>query len=255
MEETQASSGKATHQQQQQQHKRGKPKTKVALPTVVPKRESASSSLKSDTNTTNDDNDDESWHFLEWTCGPTLCATENQDLRASRNSCWNQTTPSIDIIDELEGGKDTDSLYERIGKKSLYHKTMTTAALANSGGGDASQANNNTRNNPEALQKAAHLARGLADDASKAIGNLLPTASLQNITTRKYTLPDKTVASQVLMYRQLLHTSCRPGLKLSRPYQATPAQRAVIHMPWWEKGIEESQKMIISYDNLITRYV
>ena len=142
---------------------------------------------------------------------------------------------------------------------------MTTAALANSGGGDASEAsdsnnsnnnsnsNSNTRNNPEALQKAAHLARGLADDASKAIGNLLPAASLQSLTTRKYTLPDKTVASQVLMYRQLLHTSCRPGLKLSRPYQATPAQKAVMHMPWWEKGIEESQKMIISYDNLISR--
>merc|ERR1712087_989605 len=24
-------------------------------------------------------------------------------------------------------------------------------------------------------------------------------------------------------------------------------------MPWWEHGIEESKKMIISYDNLVTR--
>ena len=130
---------------------------------------------------------------------------------------------------------------------------MTTAALANSGetASAAAAATNNTK--PEGLQKAAFMARGLADDASKAIGNLLPTATLQHITTRKYTLPDKTVASQVLMYRQLLHTSCRPGLKLSRPYQGTPAQKAVLHMPWWEKGIEETQRMVISYENLITR--
>ena len=108
-------------------------------------------------------------------------------------------------------------------------------------------------NPQEQFKKTAQFARGFADDAGRAIGNLLPTATLQNITTRRYTLPDKTVASQVLMYRQLLHTKCRPGLKLSRPYQATPAQKAVMHMPWWEQGIEESKKMIISYDNLITR--
>jgi hypothetical protein len=125
---------------------------------------------------------------------------------------------------------------------------MTTAALANEG---ASSTPNNAAQ--EQLKKTAAMARGLADDASRAIGSLLPTASLQQITARKYTLPDKTVASQVLMYRQLLHTKCRPGLKLSRPYQATPAQKAVLHMPWWEEGIEEKKKMVISYDNLITR--
>jgi ELMO/CED-12 family len=105
----------------------------------------------------------------------------------------------------------------------------------------------------EQLRKTALFAKGFADDAGRALGSFLPTASLQSITTRKYTLPDKTVASQVLMYRQLLHTKCRPGLKLSRPYQGTPAQKAVMHMPWWEKGIQESQKMVISYDNLISR--
>jgi hypothetical protein len=149
---------------------------------------------------------------------------------------------------------------------SLYRRTMTTAALANNSEAAAatqqeSSNTTNTNTNPtsphnaaqQQFKKTAQLARGLADDASRAIGNLLPTASLQQITTRKYTLPDKTVASQVLMYRQLLHTSCRTGLKLSRPYQATPAQKAVMHMPWWEEGIEESKKMIISYDNLITR--
>ena len=55
------------------------------------------------------------------------------------------------------------------------------------------------------------------------------------------------------MFRQLLHTKCRPGLRLSRNYEGTPAQMAVLHMPWWERGIEVSKKMIISYDNLITR--
>mmetsp|Transcript_26173 Transcript_26173/g.61492 ORF Transcript_26173/g.61492 Transcript_26173/m.61492 type:complete len:519 (+) Transcript_26173:936-2492(+) len=103
------------------------------------------------------------------------------------------------------------------------------------------------------LKNTARFARGFADDAGRAISNLLPKASIQNLTARKYTLPDKTVASQVLMYRQLLHTKCKPGLKLSRNYEGTPAQKAVMHMPWWEHGIEESKKMVISYDNLITR--
>lgn len=76
---------------------------------------------------------------------------------------------------------------------------------------------------------------------------------LQELTARKYTLPDKNVASQLLMYRQLLHTKCRPGLKLSRDYQGTPAQVAVQHMPWWSEGCVETGKMIISYDNLIQR--
>lgn len=89
-------------------------------------------------------------------------------------------------------------------------------------------------------------------NAGRAFSNFA-TSSLQNLTTRRYTLPDKSVASQVLMYRQLLHTKCRPGLKLSRNYQGTPAQKAVKHMPWWEEGIEDSGKMIISYDNLIVR--
>lgn len=132
---------------------------------------------------------------------------------------------------------------------------MTTAALANDEG-EAQQQQQAGTNQPFTnlgFRQTAAMARGLADDAGRAIGNLLPTASLQQITTRKYTLPDKTVASQVLMYRQLLHTKCRPGLKLSRDYQATAAQKAVMHMPWWELGIEESKKMVISYDNLITR--
>ena len=70
----------------------------------------------------------------------------------------------------------------------------------------------------------------LAGNAGRAFSNFA-SSSLQNLTTRKYTLPDKSVASQVLMYRQLLHTKCRPGLKLSRDYQGTPAQKAVLHMP------------------------
>ena len=79
------------------------------------------------------------------------------------------------------------------------------------------------------------------------------TKSLSHNITGRNTLPDKTTASQVLMFRQLLHTKCRPGLRLSRAYQGTPAQRAVLHMPWWERGIESTKKMVISYDNLITR--
>jgi len=184
--------------------------------------------------------------------------------------------------------RDSDSQennhFYRKTRKSLYRKTMMTAATINEDNIDVTDQstvttatdeantnsttntntnatttdnNNITTNGPQSAQRhlknTAQFARGFADDASWAIGKLLPTASLQNITARKYTLPDKTVASQVLMYRQLLHTKCRPGLKLSRPFQATPAQKVVMHMPWWEDGIEESKKMIISYDNLITR--
>ncbi|CAJ1930637.1 unnamed protein product [Cylindrotheca closterium] len=102
------------------------------------------------------------------------------------------------------------------------------------------------------LRKTGFFAKTFAADAGNVIGNI-GSAAFQSITTRKYTLPDKSVASQVLMYRQLLHTKCRPGLKLTRPYQGTAAQKAVMHMPWWEEGIEQTEKMTISYDNLITR--
>lgn len=93
---------------------------------------------------------------------------------------------------------------------------------------------------------------GNIGNTGRAIGNLIPTGASPFLQS-KYTLPDKTVASQVLMYRQLLHCKCRSGLRLSRPYQATAAQKAVLHMPWWEQGIEDSGKMVISYDNLIVR--
>jgi ELMO/CED-12 family len=85
--------------------------------------------------------------------------------------------------------------------------------------------------------------------------------TLHNLTVKRYCLPDKTVASQVLMYRQLLHTACRPNLRLSRDYTGTAAQVAVRHQPWWSSSVEnglvltmvETGKMVISYDNLITR--
>lgn len=101
--------------------------------------------------------------------------------------------------------------------------------------------------------KLSFSANHVFGNTGRAIGNLLPTANINAMLQPKFTLPDKNVASQVLMYRQLLHTNCRPGLRLSRPYQATAAQKAVLHMPWWEQGIEESGKMVISYDNLIVR--
>ena len=73
------------------------------------------------------------------------------------------------------------------------------------------------------------------------------------LPSRRYALPDKAVASQVLMYRQLLHTECKPGLRLSRGYEGTDAQNKVKHMPWWEQGVEKTKRMVISYDNLIVR--
>jgi len=75
------------------------------------------------------------------------------------------------------------------------------------------------------------------DSISQSVANvnLQPlasfTKSISHNLTGKSTLPDKTTASQVLMFRQLLHTKCRPGLRLSRGYEGTVAQRAVLHMP------------------------
>eukprot|EP00522_Entomoneis_paludosa_P002803 CAMPEP_0172476068 /NCGR_PEP_ID=MMETSP1065-20121228/70191_1 /TAXON_ID=265537 /ORGANISM="Amphiprora paludosa, Strain CCMP125" /LENGTH=581 /DNA_ID=CAMNT_0013234283 /DNA_START=81 /DNA_END=1826 /DNA_ORIENTATION=- len=93
--------------------------------------------------------------------------------------------------------------------------------------------------------------------AQQWAGSMLQSTkhTVQSWTVRKYTLPDKHVASQVLMYRQLLHTACRPNLTLSREYQGTPAQKAVLDMPWWSQGILQSRKMIISYQNLSQKAV
>lgn len=75
----------------------------------------------------------------------------------------------------------------------------------------------------------ATLTTSIGDGLSSTTSAL--SQSLATNLTRQYTMPDRTVASQVLMYRQLLHTECKPGLRLSRAFQGTPAQRAVMHMP------------------------
>jgi hypothetical protein len=207
--------------------------------------------------------------FLEWTLDQFGCAgVSNIDIDHD-GDCRNPNSfldcvaydssafcsrgaSSRQDLDVNDSTSITESvLYDT--RRSLYRRTMMTAATFNGEGEDPTNAggdeggmmtgssapsNNDataTTTPQQHFQKSLGMARGLADDASRAIGNLLPTASLQSITTRKYTLPDKTVASQVLMYRQLLHTKCRPGLKLSRPYQETPAQKAVMHMPWWSE--------------------
>ena len=69
----------------------------------------------------------------------------------------------------------------------------------------------------------------IGDTVGNRVGNL--GNNIGNMFPPRYSLPDKTVASQVLMYRQLLHTECKPGLRLSRAFQGTDAQRAVMHMP------------------------
>ena len=197
-------------------------------------------------------------NLLDWTleqvsCGAGLCVVADPALLDDRPDC----IPSRYLRNNSSNSSSSST------RHSLYRRTMTTAALvneeANATAATASpqqqqqQQQQQDFNHNLAFKQTAAFARGFADDAGRAIGNLLPKASLQQLTTRKYTLPDKTVASQVLMYRQLLHTKCRPGLKLSRDFQGTPAQKAVMHMPWWEEGIEQTKKMTISYDNLITR--
>jgi len=112
-----------------------------------------------------------------------------------------------------------------------------------------------TDTNTENTTASPTTRRAGAANAVAWAGQLAHTAgqTVQSWTVRRYALPDKHVASQVLMYRQLLHTKCRPGLTLSRDYQATPAQRAVKDMPWWCLGVEDTRKMVISYDDLLKR--
>ena len=69
------------------------------------------------------------------------------------------------------------------------------------------------------------LSQNLGGSIQKSFRDITHTVAGKN------TLPDRTTASQVLMFRQLLHTKCRPGLRLSRKYEGTDAQRAVLHMP------------------------
>lgn len=128
--------------------------------------------------------------------------------------------------------------------------------------------NDNNNNNMPTIASLDNSSIKSLDKNTKQTSSVIPIATTATATTatassslsqwlspfqRRYTFPDKTVASQVLMYRQLLHTNCRPGLRLTRPYQGTTAQRAVLHMPWWEQGVERTKKMTISYDNLIVR--
>lgn len=115
----------------------------------------------------------------------------------------------------------------------------------------APKPNNNNLPSPPSSGNNNQFLSSLSSHTSSTLSTL--TTKLTNTVTGRNTLPDRTTASQVLMFRQLLHTSCRPGLRLSRGYQGTAAQRAVLHMPWWERGIERSGRMVISYDNLITR--
>jgi len=190
--------------------------------------------------------------FLDWTldqvtCGGRLCSSVDPNSPITAEEHY--FDPKRGVVRSKTG-----SSYQK-----TTARTMDAATEAN-GGDIPKKEEEGTQQQQQpsfpgagGLRQTAAMARGFADDAGRAIGSIIPTAALQQLTTRKYTLPDKTVGSQVLMYRQLLHTQCRPGLKLSRDYQGTAAQMAVMHMPWWEEGIETTKKMVISYDNLITR--
>ena len=118
---------------------------------------------------------------------------------------------------------------------SANHKTQSALSNAapNSGtstGGTTSTGGFSLGSSFAALGSAtASLTTSLGDGLSSTTTAL--SQSLATNLTRQYTMPDRTVASQVLMYRQLLHTECKPGLRLSRAFQGTPAQRAVMHMP------------------------
>ena len=81
----------------------------------------------------------------------------------------------------------------------------------------------------------------------------VPSRYLHNNIAGRATLPDKTMASQVLMFWQLLHTNCRRGLRLSRRYDGTVAQMTVLLMPvssfsvipWLQSWIGKESRQII----------
>jgi len=78
-----------------------------------------------------------------------------------------------------------------------------------------------------------NLTSNITTSVSSATNSISTSSTFKSITNNiagRNTMPDKTTASQVLMFRQLLHTKCRPGLRLSRVYQGTAAQKAVLHM-------------------------
>jgi len=63
-------------------------------------------------------------------------------------------------------------------------------------------------------------------------------------------LQDQNHASQVELYRQLLHTECQPELRFSWPSQEETVQQ----MPWWEQSVDErSNQRTLSYNDLIVR--
>ncbi len=136
----------------------------------------------------------------------------------------------------------------------------TSAQLSSQTSNVTNSINNNIHNiNLSNLQsttakKATTVIQELDSIATKTASTTMDTLnSLPSFLRRTYTVPDKAVASQVLMYRQILHTPCKPNLRLSRSYEGTEAQKKVKHMPWWEQGVETSRKMVISYNNLIVR--
>ena len=93
------------------------------------------------------------------------------------------------------------------------------------------------------------------EQTSKTISSWIPSG-LKAMTQAKYTLPDKTVASQVLMYRQLLHTKCRPALRLSRPYQGTPAQKCVVQMPVCHQCLRYMlRQSLMNYKSLTVHHI
>lgn len=212
-------------------------------------------------------------HFLfgiqDYVCGANVWEQVADNID-NANDTHNPCTLISSAAGRNNSNKNNNLQGRKLATSSLYQVAMTTAAMTSDNNNSDSASGSNPDTN--ATSAAANTANAAAENTKqlfgklslgahnvfgntgRALGNFLPTqAAIAAMTQQKYTLPDKTVASQVLMYRQLLHTKCRPGLRLSRPYQGTPAQQAVLHMPWWEQGIEQSQKMVISYDNLIVR--
>jgi hypothetical protein len=146
--------------------------------------------------------------------------------------------------------KKTSAQLSEASKKSTSYKNISNNINITEIKNSINQTTQTINKNINTVVVVDHL-QSIEEKANQKATQTMNT--LSNILSPKYTVPDRAVASQVLMYRQILHTECKPGLRLSRDYQGTEAQKKVMYMPWWEQGVEHSKRMVISYNNLIVR--
>jgi len=197
-------------------------------------------------------------------------ASSFQSNSTKFKSLFSSTTSSLNssftkVSETLTDKTKTKAPYTHNTYNSIIASTSSSISKVSESISESSKVISETLNEkgPTILATTTSSIRDISHKTTSTISSIEKTTSqqtqqtMQSLTsilpTRRYAVPDRAVASQVLMYRQILHTECKPGLRLSRGYEGTEAQKRVKHMPWWEQGVETSKRMVISYNNLIVR--